>query len=190
MLEERGLPESGFVNARSALEHGVYLSLLAAHESGDPVLDALEHQYLRSLQLIVANTTEIPGLAADMIDELIAGVNGAQDKGVTVFQQACERLVAGDQIYRHYRTLSNYSHAGFGSANPFMIASFAIGDPSKSLTLTSSPMCPEVRTGLWLAVGACAWAGWSVDKLFATDYFGSVLDTAVRDIGFIPLLPK
>ncbi len=192
VLYKQGFPDAACANARSAVEHGVYLSLLAAVGSVDSILDPLEGAYLRNAEKIFGGMDEeMPELLSLLLTHLAGSTTLSSDSKVTVFQQVCERLATGDEVYRCFRMLSNCVHAGFGSAEPFMLSAVAgvSKDPSEPV-LSNEPTDIHTRATLWLALGGCAWAGWSADRLFAAEYFGPLLDSTVRDMDFMPLVLK
>ena len=190
ILYKQGFPDAACANARAAMEHGVYLSLLAAVGSVDSVLDPLEGAYLRNTEKIFGGMDEkMPELLSFILTDLAGLITSSRDPEVTVFQRVCERLDTGDEVYRYFRMLSNCVHAGFGSAEPFMLSAVAGRDPSEPV-LSNEPTDIHTRATLWLALGGCAWAGWSADRLFAREYFGPLLDSTVRSMGFMPLLLK
>lgn len=188
LLREAELPESALANARCAVEHGVYLSLLAAVDSVDDVLDPLELEHAHHTRVVFPTEEGMPEFLP-LLMKALTSVAGSRDPDVAKFEKVCRRLVTGDVVYRHYRMLSNVIHPGFGSASPFFLSAFAAGDFEDAVpVMEPAPLGLGDRVGLWLALGACGWAGWSADRLFGTEYFGPLLDATVRALGFIPLI--
>ena len=190
LLSDKGFPDATCANARAAVEHGVYLSLLAAVESVDSVLDPLEAKYLHNAERVLAGVEEeLPEFLARMVEDIAGPLATSRDRNIEVFERVCDRLETGNEVYRHYRKLSSDVHAGFGSAAPFFLAAFGDRDPSKPI-LSNEPVAVHTQASLWLALGGCAWAGWSADRLFEAEYFGPLLDSTVRDMDFLPLVLK
>jgi len=190
ILYKQGFPDAASANARAAVEHGVYLSLLAVVDSVDRVLNPLEGVFVRNVAKMLAGADEdVPEFLSRMVEDIAGPLAGCRDRDTEVFQRVCGRLETGDEVYRHYRKLSSDVHAGFGSAAPFFLAAFGDQDLSKPV-LSNEPAVGGPRGTLWLALGGCAWAGWSADRLFEAEYFGPLLDSTVRDMDFMPLVLK
>jgi hypothetical protein len=186
VLYQQGFPDSSFANARCAIEHGVYLSLLSGVESVDSVLGPLEHSYLqnakRAVPIVPEEETE---LLTNLIGKVLENVVGPRSKEITILEQVCNRLDTGKAVYAQYRSMSNLVHTGFGIAAPYAIASFEHDADSPSLSHEVQFL--GYRIGLLMAIGGCAWAGWSADRLFDVEYFGPLLDSIARNLGFQPL---
>lgn len=191
LLMQLGFADGAAVHARAAVEHGVYASLLSAVGNDDIVLDALHHAFLEGAKRLVVKGDlegDAPELVLRMLQALTGDEIGADTRWATTFEQVCDRLQTGDRVYLHYRMLSDLVHAGFGSAGAFLLAGAAAGSVERP-ALLHEPLVPYIRTVLWLAVGACAWAGWSADRIFGTTHFKHTLDPTAREFGFRPLDP-
>lgn len=188
-----GFPDSACANARSAFEHAIYVSVLADVPDVDFVLDRLERHYIevgRELTKGAIPDEDALSLLADILGKWEASTSDidASSAWVPRMRRVCDHLDNGDTIYGHYRGLSTLMHAGFGSASGFMVAAFGAGTPQDPV-LTHEPVVYETNLILWASLGACAWAGWSADKLFGFDHFTSVCDL-LRPQGFEPLRLK
>jgi hypothetical protein len=190
-LVAEGFPDSACANARSAFEHGIYVSVLADSPDVDFVLDRLERRYIEVGRELAKSGTaaeeDALSLLADMLEKWSALTSDMDSSSTWVhrMQRVCDHLVDGDTIYGHYRGLSTQMHCGFGSAEGFMVAAFGAGTPEDPV-LTHEPVIYATKLILWGSLGACAWAGWAADKLFGFDHFASVSDL-LRPQGFEPL---
>ncbi len=191
VLYQEGLPDTAVANARCAVEHGVYLSLLAGVDSAESIVDPLMRKFLSQITKI---SEMVPDEQSDIMGELVEKLtiqiperSNPSGPSVTVFEQVCNRLVTGDIVYLQFRLLSDLIHTGMGIAGPYVIAAAANPGPT-GLNLRHSPEFLGARRAIWMAIGGCAWAGWSIDQLFGTDYFGALLETTVRDLHFKPLV--
>jgi hypothetical protein len=189
-LVAEGYPDSACANARAAFEHGIYVSLLADAPDVDLVLDRLERRYIdvgRALAkgVMPDNATDL-ALLGDILDkwQSTSDIDPSSD-WVRWMKGVCDRLIDGDTIYGHYQGLSTLMHCGFGSAEGFLVAALSSGSPDEP-RLTHEPLVYETKLILWASIGACAWAGWSADKLFGFEHFTPVCDL-LRPQGFVPL---
>lgn len=189
-LVAQGFPDSACANARSAFEHGIYLSVLADSPDVDFVLDRMERRYVAIGQELANSAMDeegISALLAEVLDkwETSESEIDRESGWVNRMKRVCDRLVNGDTIYGHYRGLSTQMHCGFGNAEGFMVASFGGGTLEKPV-LSHEPVVFSTKLILWASLGACAWAGWAADKVFGFDHFTSVCDL-LRPQGFEPL---
>ncbi len=114
ILCKQGFPDAVCANARVAVDHGVYLSLLAAVDSVDSVLDPLEGAYFRNAETIFGGMDEeVPEFLSFILTDLAGSTTLSSDTKVTVFQQVCERLKtrllaerAGTEQHPVWRSLS------------------------------------------------------------------------------------
>jgi hypothetical protein len=186
-LEASGLADTAAVHARAAVEHGVYLSLLATAEDPNTVLDRLEHEYARTVNLALDTSDadiQVPGIFALLIGDLGDTAKPEGTDWVSHFQQVCGRLRTGGLIYTHYRGLSTQSHPGFGTAAPYIVGGFPGVAKGAPIGLVHDPQVVDVQITLWLSVGASCWAGWSADQIFGVDHFGPVLSQFAPRLGF------
>jgi hypothetical protein len=183
-LETLGFLDATAVHARVALEHGVYLSLLTTAENASTILDRLEHEYLRVVKLGLSVTDEVPVILDRIMSDLPGSSAEPGTEWVSVFKQVCDKLDSGDFIYSYYRALSSSCHPGLGSASPYMMAGFDSAKRLDAPELVHVPLTHDVQLTLWLAIGGCLWAGWSVDRLFGINHFGPILDPIAQALGF------
>jgi len=189
ILHRLGFPDSAVANARSAVEHGVLLSLLAGVELAEDVLEALEFQYLRRAKASIPLVPDEAVAEMDLVDTLLGNLTGQRATGVTAFEQVCGHLESGERVYLHYRGLSNAVHPGFASAGPIMLSAFkSIEDELP--TLSNEPVYIGTEMALTLAIGGCLWAGWSADLLLDNEYFGPSLSQIASELGLKPLKMK
>lgn len=188
-LVAEGFSDSACANARSAFEHGIYVSLLADTEDVDFVLGRLEQRYMQTGErvLLGADEHEVPEFLLEILKDWRSSESELvpDSAWVPIMAKVCKHLENGDTIYSHYQGLSTLMHAGFGSASGFMIA--AMSDNPREPTLEHTPAVYEVKHALWSSLGACGWAGWSADKIFGVEHFTSTCD-CLRPLGFKPLL--
>jgi len=188
-LVSNGFPDCAFANARCAMEHGIYLSLMAGIEDVDFVLDRLEHRYIQTGQKLSAaapkdQVPEFLGALLEDVGDLCATPNPESD-WVRWMGKICERLENGDAIYSYYLGVSAYMHAGFGSASGSMCA--AMGEELMEPVPSHEPAVYDKKLELWLSLGACGWAGWSADRLFGTEHFTPACNL-LKPLGFVPLV--
>lgn len=181
VLTRTGMPDAGVPNARVALEHAIYLSLIADARDYEAILDALE---LRSLNLWSEHFGKIPD--AQAVLPFLAGMVADLDvpkqmAWVQRVEQVCGKLKTGLVVYSAYRGLTSEMHPGPGSAIPYMLPSIG------SDRMAKEPVSFVARQALQLAIGACVWAGWSADTLFDVELFGPVVAKAAERLDYIPL---
>lgn len=186
-LHRQGLSDAGLANARSAMEHGIYLSLVAAHARPEEVLDKLESGYMRMFDEVVA-AGHVPRELFPMVHEIRSEIPSITVPRTTEWtkkiEQICDRFATGDNVYLYYRALSSQVHPGFGTASTVLDALAEEG------TLAHPAWEARKPTGLWIALGSAAWAGWSYDKMFHKNSFTKLLDEEVRPLDFVPLTLK
>jgi hypothetical protein len=103
-------------------------------------------------------------------------------------EQVCNRLNNGSRLYLEYRGLSERIHPGILSMLfPTVFDHPSPVDPGSRNTDDISLVALLARHPFWLAIGACAWAGWAADRLFATDHFGPLLAEFAAEAGFAPI---
>ena len=193
-LGAEGLGEVAVANVRAAMEHAIYLSALVGSGNVEIILKSKAFRHIKGLKNLLAFVdSQTPSAFAGLANILESSMSGVDESGaprwVENVQQICERLNTGSQIYENYRILSERMHPGMGSA--IYPASFDEPDSggSRSIDPTGDVNTPSflVRHTLWLAIGACAWAGWAADQLFATDHFGPLLAEFADELGFVPI---
>lgn len=185
-LYEGGMADSSPANARAAMEHGIYLSVLADHAEPSAVVNVLEHSYLRFFDEIVARD-DFPGALRDPLVELRDELPTTQPRRtqwwLAKVKQICDHLTCGEEVYIHYRALSAQVHPGFAATTPVIQGLIRNGRrqelPIELGTVTPMP--------LWIAIGSAGWAGWSYDRLFDSDHFTDLLAERVHPLGFHPL---
>ncbi|MHB8246567.1 MAG: hypothetical protein ACYDGN_14705 [Acidimicrobiales bacterium] len=189
-LERNGFGDGVAAHARSAIEHGVYLSLLAELQDQGAFLDGLEATYRRQGRRILTAAIEegekVPPALALFMDAL--GFDPGGSSRSEAFEQVCSRLTSGDRVYLHYRYLSSLVHAGFGSAAPFMLR--AVSGGLEEPRLAHVPLVADLRRQLWPAIGGSCWAAWAVDQLLGSACFSGSLDATARAFDFMPLKLK
>lgn len=185
-LSRSDIPECAMANARAAMEHGIYVSLLVELPQPTDVLDQLSDRFMAHFDRTVSTTDFVPQELLAVLTEVRAEIPTTLAQPTTTwttkFKQICKRLTTGDMVYQHYGIISSQVHPGFGSAGA------AIWDfVFNSGILSPRAASPPLPTAMWLALGASAWAGWSYDKLFHVDTFTPLMDELVRPEGFLPL---
>lgn len=189
LLDEVGFPESAISNARTSMEHGIYLSRLLV--SLDPSADVLDHLAVKSLR----RTNESIGkMASDdlndfepvtlMLEKLIEEDATKGPSRIHVVKEVCDIFENGEIIYAFYQALSNLIHPGLGSASMFMFDHL----PSETgIDLKRA----HRQMMLKMAIGGCAWAGWAADTMFHRTDFDDKFGQNMRELDFVPLtLPQ
>ena len=191
-LMQLGFADGAAVHARAAVEHGVYASLLSAGSA--MTTSCSTRSTTRSLRVpsVLSSRGTSKGTLRNSSSACFKRSpvtrSAPNTNGPPLQSGSADRLQTGDRVYLHYRMLSDLVHAGFGSAGAFLLAGAAAGSVERP-ALLHEPLVPYIRTVLWLAVGACAWAGWSADRIFGTTHFKHTLDPTAREFGFRPLDP-
>lgn len=182
VLAKGDLLDTAVANARSAFEHAIYLSLIADGRDYAAVLDALEGKLHKTWRHAIHDLEDVEAVMLPYIENLEAKINVPHDMSwVRSVEHVCNRLRTGDNVYRHYRMLSAFTHAGLGSTIPYLY------NAPKSDGRPTAPLPVFDQTILSIAVGSCIWAGWSIDQLFQREMFGPSVAKAAERLGYIPL---
>ncbi len=193
LLGENGLADTARGNTRIALEHAIYLSLLAGTDNHTHVLDRLEVRFQAQWDRLIQSSRQLGEDIPDFVDLLLHGmpdVTPAEGTSwVRKVEQVCDRLETGYRVYDHYRMLSSEMHPGFGSAALYFMAAFTQMKRDDS-SFPVEPIQLGTDMVLFLAVGACVWAGWSIDSLFGIDYFQGVVSDIAVTMSLSPLRVK
>jgi hypothetical protein len=181
-LVQGGLPDVAVPNARSAFEHGVYLSALAQcadDECLQDFLDTAEAEFLRVQRAMIKDLEKDERfdrpegqLIKHLVDGLPVLLPPAGFGWILNFEQVCKRLRGGYQLlYPSYRLMSGMTHAGFASAGVYFW----------SLT-SDAPMRPVARYGetLFTAVASAVWASQAFDHLLGTETASALSEIADR----------
>lgn len=180
-----GLCDMGFSDtaasvARTAAEHGIYLSLLAGWVDADTILDRLERRLRDSWPEVIAASAggdvRVQGVF-EAITELLPSVEKRKaDEWVTIAKQVCDKLVTGDVVYLHYRLLSGLIHPGFETAVPYLLTrSLGVGQRMKR-----DPKFMHKDLVKTMAIAGAVWAGYAADALFDGGNFSDTCDAAAR----------
>jgi hypothetical protein len=192
LLCDAGFSDSAPANARAAVEHGVYLALLASVRDKELVLDKLESTFLKNTDRLrdSGTTNEDQSELIQALLEVLPDITPNDGTGwVTVFEQVCKKLETGEDVYEYWRQLCAMIHPGFVSAGPFVVSSVDVDTWEVPERLSREPMdSPDSRGILQMAIGGCAWAAWAAESLFdSISFTGSLLEAKVRRLAFIPL---
>lgn len=174
LLSECGFRDTAAANARVALDHSIYLSLLAKGDERERVtarMEALYVNYLKSFGNMTA-TNAIMEEFVQMASEELPKVDPGKKSWSDIVEQVCNRLSSGDIVYSQYRILSNMIHPGLASSEPFV---YGVQYDDSSY-FRWKPVINPAPTVAFMAVASCAWAAWSVDELLGENYFGEVLE--------------
>jgi hypothetical protein len=175
VLAESGFRDTSAANSRVALDHAIYLSLLATGQERDRISDrlgALYVKYLKSFGEGSSNSNPIMEEFIQLASEELPIVDPGPRTWSDIVEQVCKRLDTGDVVYSRYRILSNMMHPGLASSEPF-VYSIKI-DSSTNFRWT--PIVNPANVIAFMAVASCVWAAWSVDHLLEQTYFGELLD--------------
>jgi hypothetical protein len=162
------------------------------------MLDSIEFRHLEGFDKIVGLVGKQDSAESSALLEAFTTLMpapGEQESIATCpekIEQVCERLHTGGRIYQiEYRNLSERMHPGLTSAiYPAIFDDPEAADPALTrLTKANAASC-FIRRSLWLAIGACMWAGWAADNLFGTDHFGPLFATFPDDLGFVPIFAE
>jgi hypothetical protein len=174
-LAQNGFRDTSVANSRVALDHAIYLSLLANGDERDRIASRMEALYLRFLKGFgsdpVSSNPDLDDffrLASEEFPDLDPGQKSWSD----IVKQVCDRLVTGDIVYSRYRILSNMMHPGLPSTEPFAYPVKYDSSPNFSW----SPIINPANTVGFMAIASCVWAAWSIDHLLEVKYFGDVLN--------------
>jgi hypothetical protein len=181
VLIRQDMRDAGVPNARVALEHAIYLSLIADAPDLDAILETLE---LRSVSAWSEHFGKIPDakVVLPFLATIAADLDVPKEMAwVKRVEQVCEKLETGPVVYTAYRSLTSEMHPGPLSAIAYMLPSLQSGNIAKE------PASFVAKQALQLAVAACVWAGWSADALFGVELFGPVVGKAAERLHFIPL---
>jgi hypothetical protein len=193
-LAAEGLGEIAVANVRAAMEHAFYLSAFANPEDSEVMLSSIEFRHLKGLKRVLdfARGQDLPE-GATLMEAVASFIPAGDDQKPTVswpekIEQVCNRLNTGPQIYLEYRAMSERLHPGSVSALfPAILDHPGADDPGLAHLDSSNAASFYIRRSFWLAIGACAWAGWAADQLFATDHFGPLLAEFANELGFRPI---
>lgn len=184
LLERSGLEDSAAVNARTAMEYGIYLSPLGLSQNSRQVVDQLAIKSLRrshdTLMAIPREDQPEIDMLSRIAFRLIEDDETSGPINAHVLKRVCEKLENGNTIYYHYQILSSIVHPGLGSMLTIDSDQFA-AKAGIDFNLAYRSL------SLWLAVGGCAWAAWASNRLINPDDFDDHFGERVRHMGFMPL---
>jgi hypothetical protein len=175
LLARDGFRDTSVANARVALDHSIYLSLLASGDERERITDRMEAlflKYLKSFGDITQSSNPVMEEFLQMASDEFPNMDPGKKSWSDIVEQVCERLSTGDIVYSRYRILSNMMHPGFPSTEPFAYA--VKFNPSPFFRWT--PVVNPASMVSFMAVASCVWAAWSVDYIFSESYFGIQLD--------------
>jgi len=196
-LAASGLPVVGVANVRAAAEHALYLSALVNPEDSNAMLHNIEHRHLKGLKRVREFASKRNLLGDQILMEVLLTMMPTetnQEPTITwpeKIEQVSNRLTDGSQLYLEYRNLSAWVHPGIYSI--LFSALFdhtGTVDPRPQDADDASLVGLVTRRPFWLAIGACAWAGWAADQVFATHHFGPLLAEFADELGFAPIFKK
>ena len=182
LLWELGMKDAASSTSRVALEHSVYVSLLASSSDPQKVIDSFEDRYLGMLERLVESADDdVMDLLTKLSGHLPSRDTLATERWQVIFEQVCNKFETGEIIYLHYRMLCAEVHPGFGTAAPYILPNVPVGGSqpyalSPDFTL-GSDLC------LLLAVDSGVWAGWSLDSLFGVEIFDPVATSVAMEMG-------
>ncbi|MBW4079364.1 MAG: hypothetical protein HIU84_12825 [Acidobacteria bacterium] len=174
-LAQNGYRDTSVANSRVALEHSIYLSLLASGRDRDRIASRMEGLYLK-FHKGIGDDLSTSDLAIDEFFRLaleeLPNVDPGRKNWSDVGEQVCNLLDSGDVVYSNYRILSNMMHPGFASSEPFVYSV----KYDESANCTWAPVINPANTVAFMAVASCVWAAWSIEHLFEEEYFERALD--------------
>lgn len=179
-LVDRGLQRAGAPNARVALEHGFRLAQLRRHtEAGtaDLFLGQLQTHYrreeLRTLKKLGQAAAAAGPEWSEIVEQFTAAIEPAE-RGDALEPSFGESVHAGIL----YRQLSEASHAGVGSTQPYLLDAL-LTDTVGGLGRLQ-PWWPETLTHL---VWSCWIADHTVDLFLVHGNIAAVHDTLLDEVG-------
>ncbi len=154
LLAEQGFRDTSTANSRVALEHAIYLSMLAQNDDRQRIADRMEALYLKYLREFEDTLTNSNTVLDDFFRATLSelpNLNPGPKTWTDFVEQICNRLASGDVVYSRYRILSNLMHVGFPSAEPFIYSMrYETGT-----VFDSSPVVNPANTIGFIAVASC-----------------------------------
>lgn len=193
-LAANGLGEVAVANVRAALEHALYLSAFADEGDSEVILESIAFRHVREFKraLDFLNEHELSG--SQILMQGLASIIDTQPiknptvPWPTIVKQVCDRLNSGSELYLQYRALSERIHPGVVTTfSTTVFDHLSSVDPRESDIDDTYPIVTFARHPFWLAIGACVWAGWAADQIFATHHFGPLLAELSDNLGFMPI---
>ncbi len=193
-LAAEGLGETAVANIRAAMEHAIYLSAFVNPWDFEIMLNSIELRHLKGLKRVrdFIHGRDLPAVA-ELIEIPTSFMPAGDDQKPTgswpeKIEQVCHRLNTGPVIYLEYRNLSAQLHPGISSALlPAIHDHPGVDDPGLAHLDSSNAASLNIRHSFWLAIGACAWAGWAADQFFGTAHFGPLLAEFTDELDFVPI---
>lgn len=176
LLAQQGFRDTSAANARVALDHAIYLSLLAKISDRQRIADRMEALYLKYLKgfgdALTNTDTVLDDFFRVALDEL-PGLDPGSKTWSDIVEQICDQLDSGKIVYSRYRILSSLMHVGFPSAEPFIYSVRYDTDPN----FNWNPVINPASVIGFMAVASCIWAAWSIDHILEEIYFGDRFDS-------------
>jgi hypothetical protein len=193
LLASAGLGGIAVANVRAAMEHAFLLSAFSNTEDSETILDSIKSRHREGLERLLdfVGRQDVPG--AEVLEAIASLVptGGSQDTKTwpQKIKQVCDRLDTGETLYLNYRILSERLHPRLYSA----LLPAVLDYPTADASTPPDPDASEadnflIQYYLWLAIGACAWAGWAVDRFFNTHHFEPLLAGFASELSFVPIV--
>ncbi|MCI2975523.1 MAG: hypothetical protein MP439_05545 [Ferrimicrobium sp.] len=192
LLASEGLGGIAVANVRAAMEHAFLLSAFSSTEDSETIFDSITSRHRKELKRLLdfVGGQDVPeGEVVEAIASLIpTGDSQDTETWPQKIKQVCDRLDTGERIYHEYGLLSGRLHPGLFSVLLPAVLDYPKADASTPPDLDASEADSFlIRYDLWIAIGACAWAGWAVDRFFNTHHFEPLLAEFAGELGFVPI---
>jgi hypothetical protein len=196
LLVSAGLGGIAVANVRAAMEHAFLLSAFSNTKDSEIIIDSIKSRHREGFERLRDFVARQDVLGAEVIEAIASLVltGGSQDTEAwpQKIKQVCDRLDTGEVLYLYYRILSGWLHPGLSSALLPAVLDYPTADASTPPDLSPSQadniLIPYTQYYLWLAIGACAWAGWAADRFFNTHHFEPLLAGFASELGFVPIV--
>ncbi len=186
LLEQQGFVESAVANVRCAMEHAIHACYIDQDVNARDQIAKAASKHLKGIRESIEgiNNRELSDNSVSVLSTLLDGLldNDENTEGhVNSLKEECERIEnGGSSIYFCYRLLSGLMHPGLFSAS---MQFFQVHASTDSIDLFT----PHSQFILRFGIGACSWAGWSIDASRGVANFDDEFGKIARGLDFEPL---